>query len=379
MASIELLDTGFVYRNPEPDRKRNATFPTLVHFADGELLCAMDLGETMHSLDRRSYVCRSLDGGKTWSEPRQMFEPVHPGYPVDASTRISQLPHEELLGLVCLHQRHRPGTDHSNPETDGFVETELALIRSRDRGENWSAPQPIAPPIDWNHYEICSSFVALPGGRLLAPTSIWNDWQGQCPFPRYSAISFISDDGGATWPRLVYVMDLSAEHLAGWEQKQTILSDGRVMAMCWCFDYAEKQSRKNRYALSADNGNSFGRPIECPIFGETNTIFGLPHQYVFSVYRRVDRRGLWAQLARIEGDVWRPLADCPLWGSDVEAYRSDLQAGQHSIFKRMRTLRFGFPTIVSISESELLVAFWAEEDDGVSAIRWLRLEWSDAG
>ena len=34
----------------------------------------------------------------------------------------------------------------------------------------------------------------------------------------------------------------------------------------------------------------------------------LPDNHVMVVYRRADQRGLWAHLARIEGDAWRPLA-----------------------------------------------------------------------
>ena len=378
MPDITILDTGHVYRNPEPLRmKRNASFPTLVRLPNGELLCAMDIGASMDSLDRRSYLSRSTDGGVTWTEPVQMFEPPKSAHPTDASARISRLPNGDLVGLVCLFDRRRTKAGHSNPDTEGFVETELAIIRSKDQGRIWSVPQPIHPPINWQHFEICSPFVVLPSGRLLAPTSILNDWDGDCRFPRYSAILLASDDSGNTWPHVVSVMALSRENLTGWEQKQTILSDGRVMAVCWCFDHIQKKSMRNRYTFSSDNGDSFLPSIESPIHGETNTILALPDNYLFSVYRRVDRQGLWAHLARVEGDHWKSLADCPLWGKDVKSYQNDAPgAGVDGVWKRMRTLQFGCPTLVHLSEQEILTAFWGVEENDVSVIRWYRLRWT---
>jgi len=70
MSSIEVLDTGLIYRNPMPHlRHGQKSFPSLVALSDGELIRAMDISESMSALDRRSYVCRSSDGDGTWSEP----------------------------------------------------------------------------------------------------------------------------------------------------------------------------------------------------------------------------------------------------------------------------------------------------------------------
>ena len=380
MPSLQVIDTDYVYRNPNPERgARNATFPTLVRLPEGELLCAMDIGEAMSALDKRSYLCRSSDEGKTWSAPVQIFEPDESAHPVDTSVRISLAPDGELLGLTSLCDRHRTEAGHANPDTEGFVETQMAIVRSADRGRTWSGPHLIEPAIDWNHFETCAPFTALPGGRVLGPTAIFNDWEGNCRYDRYAAMAFLSDDNGSTWPRMVEVMNLSKQDLSSWEQKQAVLSDGRLMAMCWCHDYVKRESQHNRYTFSTDNGDSFGPPIECPIHGETNTIHALPGNHVLSVYRRVDQRGCWAQLARIEGDAWLPLADCPRWGTDVASYEADgCKDDTKGVWGHMESLQFGCPSIVSLGDGEVLTAFWCTEPDGVTVIRWYRVGWDDS-
>jgi len=370
MPSIEVLGTGVVYRNPMPHLcSRHAYFPSLVELPGGQLLCAMDIGCAFEAVDVRSCVCRSGDGGKTWSEPRMIFNPDESGHPVSTTCRISRMPDGAIVGLACLFDRSRADAGLSNPATDGFVRTDMAITRSGDGGNTWSTPQLITPGIRWQHFETCSPVIPTTATRWLAPSSLWPDWEGKCPLGAHKAVAFLSDDGGRTWPRVVDVMDGSAERTSGWEQKQVRLSDGRLMAVCWRFDFRAMQNRVNGYAFSVNNGESYGKPLDSPLHGETCTPVALGDNRVLCVYRRMDQRGLWAHLARIDGDRWLPLADAPLWGTNVEAH----QTGLESILGQMSTLRFGCPSVIQRADGEVFAAFWCVEDC-VSNIRWLRLK-----
>ena len=81
---VEVVETGIVYRNPRPELRSIHTWhPTIVRFADGELLCTFDLAAADVALDYRTWGSRSTDGGATWSAPeRVMADP--PGRPHDA-------------------------------------------------------------------------------------------------------------------------------------------------------------------------------------------------------------------------------------------------------------------------------------------------------
>ena len=71
---IEIRGTGHIYRNPKPHlRARHAWHPTLVVIDQNELIAAFDIGEAVESLDYRTYISRSHDGGQTWDTPVPMF------------------------------------------------------------------------------------------------------------------------------------------------------------------------------------------------------------------------------------------------------------------------------------------------------------------
>ncbi len=369
MPSIEVLGTGVVYRNPLPHlRSRHAYFPSLVELPGGELLCAMDIGSAFEAVDVRSYICRSSDGGKTWSDPQMIFSPDETAHPVSTTCRISRMHDGSLVGLACLFDRTRTDAGLSNPSTDGFVRTEMVLTRSTDGGRTWSIAQAITPAIPWRHFETCSPVIPVTATRWLAPTSLWPDWDGRCPLGAHKAVAFVSDDAGNTWPKVIDVMDGTADRTSGWEQKQVRLSDGRLMAICWRFDFRSKQNRVNGYAFSTDDGQTYGKPLDSPLHGETCTPVALPGNRVLCVYRRMDQRGLWAHLARIDDNRWLPLAHAPLWGTTVEAH----QTGPGSVLGQMSTLRFGCPSVIRLAGGDILAAFWCVEDC-VSNIRWFRL------
>lgn len=368
--SIRILDTGYIYRNPKPHLvSRHAYFPSLCALPDGSIVAGFDLGSAFEAIDVRSFTARSTDGGATWSAPVQVFEPDTSQHAVSTSCRLAHVGGGRVVGLAALMDRSRRDEGLANPETEGFVRTEFALVSSTDGGRSFSAPAPVAPPVDWAAFEICSPvFPTRQPNRWLIPTAPWPDWSGHNPFgPK--AVAFLSDDGGQSWSRCVDVMNRRAERIAFYEQKLATISDRRILALCWTMDLTTQRNLPNYFALSTDDGESFGPPTPTPLAGETCTPLALPDNHLLCVYRRVDdRKGLWAHLARIEGNAWRPLLDVPLWGVNVAARDTH----QQSLLAQMSTLRFGCPTLVCPSAGEALVVFWGVED-GVSSIRWLRL------
>ena len=369
MAEIEVLGTGLVYRGSEGDEHfRNAYFPSVVELPGGEMVAAMDIGHRMDTVDVRSYCCRSIDGGLSWSPPQCIFEPDESAHRVRPTCRISRAPDDgQLIGIVSLSDRSRTDFGTTNPETDGMVDGELAIVRSDDGGRNWTGPQKFAPALDWKVFEICSVILPLAPDRWLLPTATFLNWDGQCPFG-VKALVMISQDRGRTWTRSADVFNFWDDHITSWEQKQTKLSDGRLLAVCWCFNCATKEDLPNRYTFSDNDGASYGPALESPLHGQTCTVLALKDNHVLCIYRRLDQRGLWAHLAKIDGTHWNPVAEKPLWGTDVAA----LAEGKDSSLRNLHELRFGFPSVIRLDNGDVFFVFWGLEDD-LTVIRWYRL------
>jgi hypothetical protein len=362
---ISVRDTGLVYRNPTPNIwSRHAYFPSVMATGDEGLIVTFDRGSALEGFDVRPYITRSADGGRSWTDPKSV--PVPEDELASYTCRTTRLANGNLIALVTRFDRHRRDHGLANPETDGFVETEFSWMRSADDGRTWSEQTPIAPAMDWHRFESCSPIVELGEGHWLVPTSLWRDWEGGCP-SGLRAVALRSDDGGETWPQVVEVMDGVAEQRAYWEQKISVLTDGRVLAQCWTFDLEAGASLKNRYALSEDGGVTFTAPMETPLNGETCTTLALAENHLLCVYRRTDQKGLWAHVARIEGDAWMPLADAPLWGAERASYTEQ----SDGVFDQLSTLQFGYPQVVNLHDGDCFTVFWCVED-GVSNIRWVR-------
>lgn len=367
---INVEAEGRVYRNPKPHLyARHAMFPSLVALTSDEWLVSMEIGSAFEAADVRPFLCRSLDAGRSWSDPEPMFEtPRWLATPVSTSCRISRMPDGELLGWVCFFDRSRTDEGLANAPTGGFVSTRFGVTHSRDEGRTWSVPEPVTLPTAWGQFEICSPITPTSHIRRLVPTSPWPRWEGERP-PHPPGMAFASDDGGATWSSWVDVFGSQPQGVTAWEQKYVTLSDGRLLAVCWTADEVTGAARPNRYALSSDSGRTFTVPADTAIQGGTCTPVALPGNRVLCCYRGGARPGLWAHLARIDGDTWIPLADELAWGGVTSNQGASTSA---PVLAQMSTLRLGYPSGGMLGDGTVLFAFWCEEE-GILGIRWVRL------
>ena len=217
--AIEAIDSGVVYRNPQPHlRSRHAYFPTAVELPSGELLVAFDLGSAFEAIDVRSYCSRSSDGGQTWTEPELIFQPNENNHPVSTTCRVGAVDHEELLAWGCLYNRTLDNEGIGNPRTDGFCPTDFVTLRSRDGGRTWSPPQPVRLPVGWTGFETCAPPFALGDGRLLVVTCPLPDWEGRSSPWRQDGLAFGSPDRGETWSELVHVFRNGSLPITAFEQ-----------------------------------------------------------------------------------------------------------------------------------------------------------------
>ena len=371
--NISLLETGIVYRgSADHPHLRTAAFPSIAQLPDGRLAVTMTIGREQNSPDVRCYVVDSEDGGKTWSEPRKIFEPDESERRFSAGIRMSRVHDGTLAGFVNLLDRSDPGAPTTNPETGGTVERDHAVIRSTD-GRTWSDLEFFSPPLDWKCFGEPSPILALSGERWLLPSLTRLDWQGQCPYGLKSFV-MISEDQGRSWPRYTDVFDLWSEKTITWEQKQAKLDDGRILAVTWAFNSDTKENLPNLYTFSGDDGGSYAPPLRSPLRGQTCTPLALAGNRVLCIYRRLDRNGLWAHLAEIRDTEWVPLAESCLWGSDREA----LPGSRDSSIQHQHNLQFGYPQLIQLQDGDIFAVFWAVED-GLSVIRGFRLNFDATG
>ncbi len=362
-ALLRNITTGLIYRHHAPHlRSVQAYFPSVVCLDHGTMLATLVLGEAFEAVNCHTHVARSTDNGRNWV----LEGPIAPSTPTrltSDSCRLTVLPDGELVAFMVRADRSaHPDAGLCNPDTLGFVPTELALLRSRDAGRTWSAPERLTPPLIGPEFELCAPVTPLRGGRWLLPTSTWRGWDGYCP-NGMRMVAFVSEDRGASWPTYLDVM-----HAPGcifWESKIVEYPDGRLLALAWGYDEVAGCDLPNQYAVSDDGGATWTPPRATDLYGQTLTPLLLEDGRLLCAYRRMDRPGLWMAFAHLEGERWVTDAQEPLWG----AQEAGLTAQEASMAQNFATLRFGAPSLTTRSDGAIYLAFWCYEDN-VANIRW---------
>jgi len=368
MASIEIVGTGLIYKNPKPHVKSiHAYFPSVAALPTGDMVATIVLGEAFEAVNARTNVCRSSDGGATWT----LQGPLYPGTTdrlTSDSSRITPLPNGDLaVFLVRSDRTEHPDEGLTNAETLGFVPTELMLLRSSDGGKTWSGPTAFTPPLEGPSFELCSPITVLKDGRWVLPTSTWPGWDGYCPNGN-KMVALVSHDQGQTWPEYWDVMREEGGKVFFWESKIVELSDGRLLAVAWTYDDVAKKDRPNHYSLSKDGGKTWSSPVSTGLIGQTLTPLVLDGDRVLCVYRRMDVTGLWANLSHFEGDAWVNDEAFPLWG----ARAAGLTESSDNMAHNFNVLRFGAPCLTRLNDGSVFLAFWCYEDC-ISVVRWIKL------
>jgi sialidase-1 len=362
---VEIHSTGLVYRNPKPHlRAIHAWFPSLVLLDNRELVASFDLGQGVESLDFRTYLSRSQDGGSTWSLPVRLFDD-----PVQRrsthTVRISRVGDGMLVGFGGRLYRDDPQEGLVNRANLGYVPMDLILLRSSDGGHNWEGPTTIRPPLVGPSFEICHPIRQLQDGRWLAPTSTWKGWDGQAP-NGMNALALVSYDRGQTWPEMIWVMRAYDRGIINWEQSLTELPDGRLLAVTWAVEEQSGKTLPTPFSIASD-GRHFGPPQPTGLHGQTARVLSLDDDRVLCVYRRNDKPGLWASLARINGNQWVNIEELLLWQGATSGMRGEIATGDE-----LAALKFGCPSLVRLPDGEIFVAFWCLEDC-LQNIRWVRI------
>jgi len=367
-SDIRIAGSGLIYRNPKPHvRSEHAYFPSVVQLPNGELLASLVLGEAFEAPNCRTHVARSTDNGESW----QLEGPLYAGTPgrqASDAVRLTALPDGALAAFMVRADRDaHPGEGLTNPETLGFVPTELLLFGSRDAGRTWEGPQALEPPLIGPAFELCCPITPLIDGRWILPTSTWLGWDGDCP-NGMKMVALVSHDRGQTWPRYWDVMADPEQRVIYWESKIIELPGGALLAVAWAYDRDAARDLPNQYALSRDGGRTWSPPQSTGLQGQTLTPFALDDGRILCVYRRIDQPGLWANLSQLAGDTWVNESSEPLWG----ARAAGLTGTSENMTENFQVLRFGAPCITPLADGALFVAFWAYEDC-VSNIRWFKL------
>ncbi len=290
---------GFALRRTGDDGVHTYRIPALTRSATGSLLAVYDMrrraGRDLQE-DIDIGLSRSRDGGSTWEAPRVIMDMgtwgglppeqngcSDPGIIVDPQTG------EIFCFAVWMHGKpgkHQWVDDGSEPGFEIGKAAQLMMVRSRDDGLTWSAPENLTKRLKqadwWLLAPAPQSGFAMPDGTLVMPMQ---GRTGRDSLATFATI-MVSRDHGSSW-------QLGAPACTGGNECQAArLSDGKIMlnirndrerfravAVTEDFGRTWREHATSRTTLIEPNCN--GSLIGCPFEQDGRTVplllFANPH------------------------------------------------------------------------------------------------------
>lgn len=364
--SWTIAEQGFVIRQSPVARGTDiAIGPRVVMLPDGEAVCSFMFTAKTATNDFVPALCRSSDGGRTWSEPQLVWPHLRDEWSLFVS--ISRDPYSGRLFLYGLRTPiDVPGESIWSDATQGLKANELVWSASRDDGRTWTEPAVIPMPI--------AGSAEAPGPLCVTRTGRWvvcyspsNTFDPNLRVDRSQVVVLWSDDRGATW-RHTSMLRFDHPGIGAAEAWVIELSDGRLLGTCWRIP-DDGTELPNAYALSADGGATWTPTNSTGTLGQTTALAPL-----------TDGRALFLYNQRKHGDpgirmaVVRPSPTS--FGIEHEDYlwraETRTQSDTSGDLSQWSDFSFGEPAITPLPDGSLLGMLWCIQPSG-SGIRYVRL------
>ena len=227
----------------------------------------------------------------------------------------------------------------------------------------------------------CGVPVSLGAGEWIFPMerharTYVPDW-----LRRYQAFSVTSHDDGRTWGDPTPTLNDPDERVAYYDQRIVAVPDGRLLTMAWVHDVVDDVTLTARAAYSDDGGRTWGQPFDTGLQGGPLNPLVLSDGRIITFFaRRTVPGGIRAAMSSDGGATWALDDEFVIWD---EATRSVLgrhapdqarDPGDPSLWGTMWGWTFGTPSAVEAPDGSVIATFFAAGFDGVTEIRWVRIE-----
>lgn len=355
---MKVLFTEDIFMNPLPQLKSiHSMFPYVCELPDGTLLATHTVGEAFESVDSTAHVSFSSDGGKTWSEPKPMFDKTKFDVPVSEYCKACLLPDGRLLALGYAFFRPDPSLPEGNPETGGLLDDFLFCAYSEDNGKTWGEMQEI--PCGWGHHvEASAPALVLKDGTLISPIAGFPSWDGTEALPVVGK-ALRSEDGGKTWDDESVCMQFEGRKVLCYEQRMCQLDSGKVICIAWNEDIETGERLPNHYSVSEDSGKTWSAPKSTGIMGQSSSVCSIGGDKLLAVHglrRNTDRPGIYGYIVDFSKGEWEIQEEILIWESKTPMVKLSHFAEVFSFIK------FGQPNAVRLSDGSIIVSYWYSED-----------------
>lgn len=350
---MKKIFSSIIYENPLPQlRSRQAAFPWLCQLKDNTIIASFAIGEAFESVDSTSYIAKSYDGGKTWSEPVQMFDKSKMAVPISDYCKITAIENDKIVALGYAYKRENPDLPIGNPQTGGLLDDFVFYSISNDNGESFGEMQVISTK--WGpHVEASAPVTVLKNGNWATPITCFPDWDGNKPGKTCGKL-LITADNGKTWDDSSVCMDFGKD-VTCYEQRLCQLDSGTIVCIGWNEDLNTGEALANHFTYSVDNGKNWSAPVSTGIMGQASSVCSLGGEKFLALHairRNTDRPGIYAYVIDFSDKQWNIIESEIIWEPTTPIVKDTKMAEVFSY------LKFGQPGAIKLNDNSILMSHW---------------------
>ncbi len=359
MPNIDVLDRPVIYENPTPSfYARHGYFPGGVTLISGEILVMFRMAQAFEAPDGIVCLTRSVDGGKSWSDPVPYHDRQHRGLGSMKPTRLD----DGRLVAIGYNQHPDEQGRWINQETGSCPPGKNLLSFSEDDGRTWSRPRQLRHRYP-EMLETSGPCIPLACGDLLALGTPGPLYDGSRP-TGVIGLALRSGDGGRTWDDRTVYFDQAP--ISPMEARLCQMPGGRVVALVWALDETAGVCHPNLAIVSHDDGRTWSDPIDTGIAAQASYVCALKDNLLLSIHahRETDPVGLFVRIVDFADEKWNVLAEARIF--------EPASARKVGNYLDMAHIKFGQPSLIRTGPGNYLACFWSIEE-GEGRIRGVRL------
>lgn len=353
---MQIKESNIIYENPLPQLcSKQSFFPSLCQLTDGTIASSVVIGQAFESVDSANYITFSYDGGKTWSEPKPMFDTYEK--PLTDCCKITTLPDGRIVAMGYTYLRDNPELPIGNPENGGLLDDFVFYALSEDGGMTWSDMKKIE--CSWGpHVEASAPITVLKDGTWITPITGFPDWEGKM-HGTLCGRALCSHDEGKTWNDNAVCMEFESNEVTCYEQRMCQLDSGAIICIGWNENVTTGERFCNHYTVSYDNGTTWSKPVSTGILGQASSVCALGGERFLALHavrRDTDRPGVYGYVIDFSDQTWNIVDSLLLWEPATPIQKDTKMAEIFSF------LKFGQPGAILLQDGDVMMSHWYAQD-----------------